>query len=234
MEDITKIIGQTLAKMKAEAAPFYEENQDFVSVVSYPKRSHHWGENRFHGNCDGRLFKDLVQRYAARRVADPMMGSGTTRDVIDGLNRHKNLGIHYWGGDLSDGFNLLRQNLPGCFDFVWVHPPLWNIVHYSRHRDDLSIIEDYTAFLACLKICLARCHKALMVGGRLAVLVGDIRRNGVYYPLGRDVMNMAGSIGQLKSIIIKAQHNCRSDHVKYTRLEDVPIKHEYCLVFKKV
>jgi len=39
--------------------------------------------------------------------------------------------------------------------------------------------------------------------------------------------------GELRSIIIKVQHNCTSDRKAYGKMEDVPIKHEYCVVFKK-
>ena len=59
--------------------------QSMTSIVSYPQRCNQWGSPGFRGNCDGQLFKNLVPRYGARRVADPMMGSGTTKDVIDGL-----------------------------------------------------------------------------------------------------------------------------------------------------
>jgi hypothetical protein len=52
------------------------------SIVSYPERCTLWGDGRYRGNCDGRLFLNLVRRYNAKRVADPMVGSGTTRDVI--------------------------------------------------------------------------------------------------------------------------------------------------------
>ena len=36
-------------------------------------------------------------RYGAKRVADPMMGSGTTRDVVNWLNEKVNAEIKYWG-----------------------------------------------------------------------------------------------------------------------------------------
>jgi len=65
------------------------------------------------------------------------------------------------------------------------------------------------------------------------VLVADVRRAGRYYPLGRDVMNMEPCLGAMRSVIIKAQHNCRSDNVNYARMKHVPIKHEYCVVFEK-
>lgn len=71
----------------------YTEDEGMTSVVSYPNRCNLWGDLRYRGNCDGRLFKNLVLRYRAKRVGDPMAGSGTTRDVIAGLNRSKRVGI---------------------------------------------------------------------------------------------------------------------------------------------
>lgn len=78
-----------------------------------------------------------------------------------------------------------------------------------------------------------RCYSALTPGGRLAVLVGDVRRRGSYKPIVRDVMNMESELGQLRSVIIKAQHDCRSDRIRYAHMEDVPIQHEYCVVFRR-
>ena len=158
-----------------------------------------------------------------------MEGSGTTRDVVTWLNHNHGTNIEYWGGDLRKGFNLLLQDMPGRFDFVWIHPPYWNIIRYSDQIMDLSTIPDYPTFLSALRICLVCCFRALNKGGRLAILVGDIRRGGEYVPIVRDVLNLEGELGQLRSIIIKAQHNCRSDGVAYTGMEDPLIQHEYCL-----
>lgn len=205
-----------------------------TSLVSFPERCSLWGDARYRGNCDGRLFKNLVLRYGARSVADPMMGSGTTRDVIQGLNRFLADPIEYWGGDLRHGFNLATDDLPGRYDFVWIHPPYWNIIRYSEDPADLSNAETYEDFRHRLCLCLQRCSAALNPGGRLAVLVGDVRRRGVYVPIVRDVLRMEPLLGQLRSIIIKAQHHCRSDGVGYASMEDVPIQHEYCVVFKRL
>jgi hypothetical protein len=209
----------------------YAEEEEMTSVVSYPDRCSLWGDSRYRGNCDGRLFKNLVLRYRARRVADPMLGSGTTRDVIEGLNKYKHAGIQYWGGDLHNGFDLTAQELPGRFDFAWIHPPYWNIVRYGSGPNDLSSCGSYEQFRKLLMLCLKRCYDALEPGGRLAVLMGDVRRNGQYTPIIKDILNFPH--GELRSIIIKAQHNCMSDRKAYGKLEDPPIKHEYCCVFKK-
>jgi hypothetical protein len=66
----------------------------------------------------------------------------------------------------------------------------------------------------------------------IAILIGDVRRKGKYTPIVKDVLNFPH--GELRSIIIKIQHNCTSDRRAYGKLEDPPIKHEYCIVFKKV
>ncbi len=211
--------------------PDYDCDDEMTSVVSYERRENAWGRADYRGNCDGRLFKNLVLRYGAKCVADPMLGSGTTRDVIAGLNRHKGTGIKFWGGDLRNGFDLTRLELPGRYDLVWLHPPYWNIVEYHAGPGDLSACRDYGEFRALLMLCLKRCYDALVVGGRLAVLIGDVRRAGQYTPIIRDILNFPH--GQIRSIIIKVQHNCTSDRKSYGRLEDPPIKHEYCVVFKK-
>ncbi|MFC1765392.1 DNA methyltransferase [Planctomycetota bacterium] len=209
----------------------YAEDESMTSVVSYPNRCQLFGDSRYRGNCDGRLIKDLILRYRARRVADPMQGSGTSRDVVSGLNKYKNQGISYWGGDLRQGFDLTKQDLPGRFDFVWIHPPYWNIIQYNSGENDLSSSESYERFREMLLICLKRCYTALETGGRLAVLIGDVRRKGQYTPIIKDVLNFP--YGEVRSIIIKVQHNCNSDRKRYGRMEDVSIKHEYCVVFKK-
>lgn len=209
----------------------YAEDEGMTSVVSYPRRCPLWGDSRFRGNCDGRLFKNLALRYRAKRVADPMLGSGTTRDVVAGLNRYKNAAIEFWGGDLRQGFDLTKQALPGRFDFAWIHPPYWNIVRYSDSSRDLSTSASYERFRELLMLCLKRCYDALVPGGRLAVLIGDVRRSGRYTALIKDVLNFP--YGELRSIIIRVQHNCTSDRKQYGKLEDPPIKHEYCVVFKK-
>lgn len=223
----------------AELAPpsheddIYRGESEFGSIVSYPDRAKQWGDGKYRGNCDGRLFLNLLLQYRPKAVADPMMGSGTTRDVVTGLNQERGTAIEYWGGDLHSGFDLLTQPLPGRFDFVWVHPPYWNIIEYQNGPADISAVHDYTEFLERLTTCLTRCADALASGGRLAVLVGDVRRRGKYYQLGKHVMDLDGKIGDVRSVIIKAQHNCRSDGRTYHRLEDPRIRHEYCIVFKR-
>jgi len=97
--------------------------------------------------------------------------------------------------------------------------------------NDLSSCSDYGVFRELLMWCLHRCYEALLPGGRLAVLIGDVRRQERYTAIIRDILNFPE--GEIRSIIIKVQHNCVSDRRSYGRMEDVPIKHEYCVIFRK-
>jgi hypothetical protein len=115
----------------------YAEDENMTSVVSYLDRGP-FGDPKYPGNCSGHLAKNLILKYGATRVADPMQGSGTCRDVVNGLNKYKRIGISYWGGDLREGFDLTKQDLPGKFDFVWIHPPYWNIIKYSSNNSKAS------------------------------------------------------------------------------------------------
>jgi hypothetical protein len=180
----------------------YAEDEGMTSVVSYTRRCQVWGDARYRGNCDGNLIKNLILKYNAKRVADPMQGSGTSRDVVNGLNKYKKTGISYWGGDLREGFDLAKQDLPGKFDFVLIRPRYWKIIRHSdSNPNDLSDCESYETFQKLLMVCLRRCYEALELGGRLAVPIGDFRRGGKYTPIVKDVLNFP--YGEVRSIIIK-------------------------------
>jgi hypothetical protein len=212
----------------------YSPDPNLGSVVSYPSRCRAWGDSRYRGNCDGTLFKELLLRYRPKTVADPMMGSGTTRDVVEGLNHQTGSAIRYFGADLRTGFDLERDPLPGPFDFIWLHPPYWNIVDYSQGDPrDLSQTPEWPEFCMRLSACLLRCVGALEPGGHLAVLVGDIRKRGRYYSMPAEILSHRGAFGELRAVLIKVQHHCTSDRKAYAPFADPPIRHEYCLLFRR-
>lgn len=212
----------------------YEENKELCSVVSYPDRGP-WGDSMYRGNCSGWLIKDLILRFKCRSVFDPSEGGGTTRDVVTGINQFLKQEIYYEGRDLRDGWDVLTSDLPEKqFDLVWYHPPYWDIIRYSDDNRDLSNCETIEEFEDKLNKSTERLFKTVKQGGIFAVLIGDKRREGTYYALLRALL-MNPSIGQLKAIIIKVQHNCSSDK-KFYRSNNpflIPIKHEYCLIFEK-
>ena len=212
----------------------YEENKDMCSVVSYPDRGP-WGDSNYRGNCSGHLVKDLIIRFKCNSVFDPSEGGGTVRDVVAGINQYLKKDIKYEGRDLRQGWDILTGQLPEKqYDLVWYHPPYWDIIRYSENPKDLSNAPTIGEFESTLNRSIERLYQTVRPGGVMAVLIGDKRKFGQYYALFRSLL-MNDKIGQLKAIIIKIQHNCRSDKRTYEQSNPflIPIKHEYCLIFQK-
>ena len=212
----------------------YQENKDLFSVVSYPDRGP-WGDSRYRGNCSGYLVKDLILRFNCQSVFDPAEGSGTVREVVSGINKYRGRNIHYEGTDLKDGWDILGSPLPEMqFDMVWYHPPYWDIIRYSENPQDLCNCETLEEFEDKLNKSAERLAQSVKPGGIMVILIGDKRKSGNYYPLFRSLLSN-NQIGYLKAVIIKIQHNCRSDRRNYSSHNPflIPIKHEYCLIFQK-
>jgi hypothetical protein len=212
----------------------YEENKQLCSVVSYPSRGP-WGDSTYRGNCSGHLVKDFIFRFGCKSVFDPAEGSGTVRDVVDGINQYLRKTIDYESRDLKEGWDILSWPLPEKqFDLVWYHPPYWDIIHYSKKPSDFSNCKTLKDYEFKLNKSVQRAFESVKPGGILAILIGDKRKDGNYYALFRTLL-LNNKIGQLKAIIIKIQHHCRSDLRIYRTKNPflIPIKHEYCLVFQK-
>ena len=193
------------------------------SVVSYLKRGPH-GDNHFRGNASGLLIRDLLLWLKPRRVLDPMAGSYTTRDVC------AELGIESVCLDLREGFDALEMDFFEEFDLVFLHPPYWNMIRYSNDPRDLSNAITYGDFLGKLHLLLSLSMRALRRGGHLALLIGDLRKRGIYTCIARDIEDPAGS--QFVQEMIKIQHNVRSNSMRYNT-DLVRIMHEHVLVWRK-
>ncbi|MBE0427778.1 MAG: hypothetical protein IBX72_14180, partial [Nitrospirae bacterium] len=204
------------------------------SVVSYPHRGL-YGDAKWRGNCPGRLIKDLLLFFKPKYFCDPAEGGGTSRDVA------REFGIRYVGLDLHTGFNILRdsllERLGDPADYVFFHPPYWDIITYSGnvwgtapHPDDLSRSETYEEFIKKLQTAFYNIYEALASNGHYSVLVGDIRKSGRLWSIQADVVKMAP--GVVESIVIKEQHNCFSDKISYSG-KFIPIVHEYCINLRK-
>lgn len=197
------------------------------SIVSYPQRGP-YGNNKFPGNTTGYLIRDLIQFYKASSILDPMEGSGTTRDVCAELD------VAYDGFDLATGFDALTDKLPPKqYDLIFLHPPYWKMVRYSEDPRDLSNAESLGDYIDRLLALMERMSEYLTKNGHLAVLIGDMRKNGQIYPLGAylQVFHRA----ELKDKLIKIQHDTRSGskpHVLFAGRTFVPIMHEEVLVFR--
>ena len=64
--------------------------------------------------------------------------------------------------------------LPNSVHLVLTSPPYWTLKDYREHPDQMGYIADYDAFLSQLDRVWRVCHDALVPGGRLICVVGDV------------------------------------------------------------
>jgi hypothetical protein len=203
-------------------AQYLRQRRPLTSVVSYPARGP-WGDNRYPGNCSGYLLIDLCVTYQPKHVLDPMEGGGTSRDVCADLD------IAYTGYDLHSGTDSLRDEIGSGYDLIFWHPPYHDMKQYSDDPRDLSRAGSLTMFQQMLRIGYQRFFECLAPGGRLAILIADLRRRGVYEPLTVDVARLDRQ--HLDGIIVKIQHNTSSAQTTYSG-NFVPILHETLTIFR--
>lgn len=205
------------------------------SIVSYKDRGN-YGDNKYRGNATGKLLIDLHKVYKFDEISDYMSGSFTTSDVGKELNIITNCyDLNGLQGEQSK-FDLIENDIKERNKFIYWHPPYWDIIKYSGHmygdkalKNDLSHIKDYQDFIKAINYCLAKQYASLKVGGRIAILMADIKKNHKLYSMLLD-MNKLGTVEQ---IVIKEQHNCMSNNRKYFNENFIRIAHEYCLVLRK-
>lgn len=217
--------------------PYKSESRPLTSIVSYPERGE-GGNNRYRGNCSPKLIEDLIDFFKPHEICDYMCGSGTTKAAADKMG----IGSHLY--DLHSGFDIMNSEIPERPEFIFWHPPYWDIIQYSdvmyRASDvqkrygydpkllDLSRIERWDDFVTAMNYAMMKQYTALENGGRMAVLMGDIKKKGKLYSMFAEVVKP----GTLENIIIKAQHNCFSDQIQYFG-KFIPILHEYVMIVRK-
>ena len=211
------------------------------SIVSYPERGE-GGSNRYRGNCSPKLVEDLIHHYGISDICDYMAGSYTTQDaaLAAGLAREN---IHCY--DLNHGFDLMTMDIQERPEFIFWHPPYWDIVTYSDNmysarsiidqynfdprKNDLSRAKTWDKFVEMQNYCMMKLYASLDTGGRAAVLMGDIKKKGKLYSQLCSIVKP----GTLEQIVIKAQHNCFSDRTTYSNHNFIPICHEYLMIVRK-
>lgn len=138
----------------------------------------------------------------------------------------------------------MNSEIPDRPEFIFWHPPYWDIIKYSdvmyRASDvqnrygynpcqfDLSRIAEWDEFVKAMNYAMMKQFSALEKGGRIAVLMGDIKKKGKLFSMLAEITKP----GTLENIIIKAQHNCFSDNIQYSG-KFIPILHEYVMIVRK-
>lgn len=214
------------------------------SVLSFPERGP-WGDQKYRGNCSGYIQAFLIWKYQVQKFAELFAGSGTGYDVC------RDMGIPYFGADLNPTpirpgiacVDAFVDEVPEEFsvaDFIFMHPPYGKEINIpyagSMYQDvtgelskrDLGQMP-WTEFMRTLNSVVMKYFAAMESGGRMGILMGDVRRNGHLYSMLNDIVKP----GELEQIIIKMQHNCVSNGRAYSHKKFVPLVHEYILVLKK-
>lgn len=203
------------------------QSAGLTSVVSYPERGP-YGDPSFRGNCTGMLIKDLLLYYRPGKVLDPMEGGGTCREVCC------DIGIAYAGTDLSEGMNMYSEGFISFteshqpVDFIFWHPPYGPMIRYSTDPRDLSILP-VPEFRQKLILGAEILYNVLAPEGHLAILIGTFRRKGKIYRFNVDLINWKEPA---EPEIVKIQHDCASDKIKYSG-KFIPIVDERVLIWRK-
>ena len=220
----------------------------FSSVQEYVSRGID-GISSYRGNCCGKIIEQFINYCRCKIkdnliIADPMMGGGTSYDVVKRMGLDKN----YWGSDLRKGFDVLQDDIPVSPNVIWVHPPYYVAKHkagkmsnmpiYSGsvwgtskdiNMDDGSHLHDYHDYISWLNQVQEKLYEQLRKNGRLGILLGASKMDGKYY----DPVFDMDKLGEIESVVIKKQNNCFSDNISYSNNSFIAIEHEYLLIIKK-
>jgi DNA modification methylase len=91
---------------------------------------------------------------------------------------------------------------PNSVHLIVTSPPYWTLKEYNKTEGQLGYVKDYEQFLAELDRVWCRCFEALVPGGRLVCVVGDVclarRQNGgrhTVVPLHASIQEHCRAIG---------------------------------------
>lgn len=230
-------------------------NEEYTTIWSFKDRgdwSTHKGD--YPGNCSPYVIRNLLIKYSKENdvVLDQFVGSGTTMIESLLLNR-KVIGIDINDKallitksrikDINGKYKLIKGNATNLYlkdrsvDFICTHPPYMDIIKYSNDIcGDISLLNG-DEFYNEIEIVAKECYRILKNNKFCAIIMGDIRKNGFIVPVGFKVMDIFLKQGfQLKEIIIKEQHNCKSTD-KWMKISKdkgfLLIQHEYVFVLRK-
>lgn len=134
-------------------------------------------------------------------VFDPFAGWGERGDAI------QKSGKKYVGYDTSPDaikkaaeigvINTLADSsieLIPSFDGLLTCPPYWNLETYASD-DGIDREKDWASFIDRLSTIFGRCYSSATNGSTFCVMVGDWRKNHIYYDLEFEVCNIFRNLG---------------------------------------
>ncbi len=186
------------------------------------------------GRWSGILAQTVIGEsyFRPSAVVDPMMGSGTCRDV------YAELDIPCYSWDIHQGFdacNPVDFSSSQAFDFIFCHPPYWRQKLYADDPRDLSRAPTLRDFLRRYEQFIRNCARALKRGGKLAILMGDYHDKDegmvplTYYT---KAFAFAAGLKQATTDIIRFSHGASSSRKVY-QSSFIPGLHDVCSIFSR-
>ena len=214
------------------------------TVMSFPSRGP-WGNNKYRGNCSGWVLASLINMYKVHKLAELFAGGGTGSDVA------RDMEIRYVGADLNPNpvranilvCNAITDEVPDEFrdaDMVFMHPPYSELIKIpyagSMYQDPTGELSKsdlgqmpWDKFMKMLNSVVMKYYAAMAPGAKMSILMGNVRRNGRYYSMLKDIVVP----GELIQTLVKIQHNCVSGGRTYSSNNFYSTDHEDILVIKK-
>ena len=145
---------------------------------------------------------------------------------------------------------ILSLDLPEI-DFCISSPPYWDVLNrstkdfkairskkgldstYSDTEEDLGNIEDYDEFVARLCVVYQDIYKVLKNDGYVVIILKNVKKDGVLYPLAWDVAKKLSELYVLKDEKVWIQDKIGLAPYGYPYSWVSNILHHYCLILQK-
>lgn len=241
------------------------------SLWIFSKRDSSGAHNAgYWGNFIPQIPNQLLRRYTKKDdwILDPFVGSGTTlieakrlgrnsigidlsEDALKlaekNLSKEKNQSDVIWQIIKADSSTInltsvLKEFGIKNFQFIILHPPYWDIIKFTKEKNDLSNASSTEEFLKMFGKVMDNVSPHLEKKRFLAVVIGDKYSDGEWIPLGFLTMHeVLKRSFKLKSIIVKnfedttAKRN-QKELWRYRALVGgfYIFKHEYIFLFQKI
>ena len=125
----------------------------------------------------------VLEALVGRHLPDLVMSDESLKTVLPGMARDSTesskvaAAVH----EVTSDHVIVRgdaRDLSGLGDesvhLVVTSPPYWTLKKYNEGDSQLGAIGDYELFVAELAHVWKECHRALVPGGRLVIVVGDV------------------------------------------------------------
>lgn len=195
-----------------------------MSIYRQPYEKH-----TYRGGLDSGLVYYLLRKYSVKNQLwlEQFYGGETPREVAT------QLGLRWETVDLDKDQDARELEwLDSEFDGVLSHPPYWTAKQYSEDPRDLSNCKNYDEFIRELSKTCDEAERVLQPGGWYIMIIGDLRKDRVLYPVHSDVIQyMKKKPNMVLRDIVMWELTSSSTSFKSTQHM---IQLNYCIIWEKL